>query len=175
MIGRCGIISGMRRPLFVRSITEDERKQLEAGLRSADAFVLRRCQILLASSRGQHPPAIAQVVGCDDETVRDVIRAFNERGLQALQRKSSRPHRTQATFSAEQTERLRELLHRSPREFDKPTSVWTLELAADVSFANGLTATRVSDETIRGDIGATGREMETGQALDHQPGPRIRA
>ena len=30
-----------------------------------------------------------------------------------------------------------------------PTSVWTLELAAQVSFAQGLTAERVSDETIR--------------------------
>jgi hypothetical protein len=72
----------MRRPLFVRTITEDEHKHLEAGLRSADISVLHRCQILLASSsRDQNAPTIAQVVGCDDETVRDVIRAFNERGL----------------------------------------------------------------------------------------------
>jgi protein-S-isoprenylcysteine O-methyltransferase Ste14 len=49
VIGRCGTISRMRRPLFVRTIGEDERKQLESGLRSTDAFVLRRCQILLAS------------------------------------------------------------------------------------------------------------------------------
>ena len=171
MIGRCGIISGMRRPLFVRSITEDERKQLEAGLRSADAFVLRRCQILLSSGRGQHPPAIAQVVGCDDETVRDVIRAFNERAQQALQRKSSRPHRTQATFSAEQAERLRELLHRSPREFAKPTSVWTLELAADVSFANGLTATRVSDETIRATLARLGVRWKRAKRWITSPDP----
>jgi hypothetical protein len=46
-------------------------------------------------------------------------------------------------------ERLREILHQSPRNFGKPTSVWTLELAAEVSFEQGLTASRVSDETIR--------------------------
>ena len=45
--------------------------------------------------------------------------------------------------------RLRDLLHRSPRDFGKPTSFWTLNLAADVAFAQGLTARRVSDETIR--------------------------
>jgi hypothetical protein len=33
--------------------------------------------------------------------------------------------------------------------FGKATSVWTLELAAEVSFAQGLTRQRVSDETIR--------------------------
>lgn len=139
----------MRKPIFVRSLSESEREQMEAGLRSNDAFVLRRCQIVLASARGQRAPAIAEMVGCDDETVRDVIRAFNERGLGVLQRGSTRPHRTQAAFSATQTDRLREILHQSPRNFGKPTSVWTLELAAEVSFEQGLTASRVSDETIR--------------------------
>ena len=72
-----------------------------------------------------------------------------ERGVAALQRRSTRPKHIQAAFSAQQAEQLRELLHRSPREFGKPTSLWTLELAAEVSFAQGLTQTRVSDETIR--------------------------
>ena len=139
----------MTKPLFVRSLTSWEREQLKTGLRSSDAFVLRRCQILLASARGERAPAIARSIGCDDETVRDVIRAFDERGLEALQRGSSRPHHIQAAFTAEQAERLREILHTSPWEFDKPTSVWTLELAADVSFDLGLTKTRVTDETIR--------------------------
>lgn len=139
----------MRKPIFVRSLSETEREQLEAGLRSNNAFVLRRCQIVLASARGQRAPAIAEMVGCDDETVRDVIRAFNKRGLGVLQRSSTRPHRTQAAFSAVQAERLGEILHQSPRNFDKPTSLWTLELAAEVSFEQGLTVSRVSDETIR--------------------------
>ena len=45
--------------------------------------------------------------------------------------------------------RLRDLLHRSPRDFGKPTSLWTLDLAAEVAFAEGLTARRVSGEAIR--------------------------
>lgn len=139
----------MRKPLYVRRLLDDEREKLEAGLRSKEAFVLRRCQIILASARGLRAAAIGELVGCDDETVRNVIKAFNERSLEALQRRSTRPHRTQAAFSTERAERLRELLHRSPRDFGKPTSMWTLELAAEVSFDEGLTARRVSDETIR--------------------------
>lgn len=140
---------GMTQPLFVRSIAEQERKALEKGLRSKEVFVVRRCQIILASGRGQRAPAIGQVVGCDDETVRQVIRAFNERGVEALQRRSTRPQHSPAAFGAQQAERLRDMLHHSPREFGKPTSLWTLQLAADVSFDQGLTAARVSDETVR--------------------------
>ena len=139
----------MRPPIFVRELTQDERKQLEAGLRSGSAFVLRRSQIVLSSSRGERAPAIAQALGCNDETVRDVIRAFNAHGLEALARRSSRPHEVHAAFSQGGAERLKGLLHESPRKCGKETSVWTLELAAEVSFEQGLTAYRVSDETVR--------------------------
>src|SRR5207247_369685 len=54
-----------------------------------------------------------------------------------------------AAFDAAGRERLREMLHRSPRLFGKPTGVWTLELAAEVAFETEITATRVSGETIR--------------------------
>jgi hypothetical protein len=49
----------MRPPIFVRPLSEVERSALEKGLRSADAFVLRRCQMLLASARGERAPRIA--------------------------------------------------------------------------------------------------------------------
>jgi len=163
------MIPGMGRPIFVRTITEEERKQLEAGLRSKDAFVLRRCQILLASARGERAPTIARAVGCDDETVRDVIRAFDREGLAALQMKSRRPHRIQAAFSPEQAERLRELLHASPRQFGKPTSVWTLELAAEVCFEQGVTAVRVSDETIRATLLRLGVKWKRAKEWVHSP------
>jgi transposase len=139
----------MRRPIFVRALTDTERAQVEAGLRSSDAFTLRRCQIVLASARGERAPAIAQHLGCDDQTVREAIRAFNARGTAALQRGSQRAKTSRAAFDPAGAARLRALLHQSPRAFGKPTSVWTLDLAAEVSFEQGLTRSRVSDETIR--------------------------
>ncbi|HZU68348.1 MAG TPA: hypothetical protein VFA09_13820 [Ktedonobacteraceae bacterium] len=63
----CGILRSMRPPIFVRSLSQDEREQIEAGLRSSDAFVLRRCQILLASARsneGQPMPPSATTCRC---------------------------------------------------------------------------------------------------------------
>lgn len=161
----------MPKPIFVRSITEGERERLKAGLRSSDGFELRRCQILLASERGEHAIAIAQSVGCSDETVREVIKAFNRRGLEALQPGSRRPHKTQAAFGAEQAERLKELLHQSPRTFGKPTSVWSCELAAEVSFDKGLTQERVSGETIRATLKRMGVKWSRAKHWITSPDP----
>jgi len=140
----------MRSPIYVRPFTDAEQQALEAGLRSADAFVLRRCQILLASARGQHARLIAEALGCDDQTVRNAIHAFNARGLAALTPGSSAPQqRPHAVFDPARREQLRALLPQSPRTFGKPTSVWTLDLAAAVAYAAGITPRQVSGETIR--------------------------
>lgn len=139
----------MRTPIFVRGLTDSEQNQLEAGLRSSDAFVLRRCQILLASARKERVPQIALTLGCDDQTVLNVIAAFQEEGLDCLKRKSSRPHNIHTKIAPGGQEQLRALVHQSPRQFGKPTSIWSLQLLAEVSFAQGITTEEVSDETIR--------------------------
>jgi transposase len=141
---------GMRRPIFVRPLSDAEHEALEDGLRSKDAFVLRRCQVLLQSARGENAYQIARSLGCDSQTARTAIKRFNEGGLQeALRKRSSRPKKTRAAFDEGGAERLREMLHRSPREFGKPTSLWTLALAAQASFEEGITEERISAETVR--------------------------
>ena len=143
------MLSVMQTPLFVRPLTDIERDALTAGLHSSSAFVLRRCQILLASARGEHVPAIARALGCNTQTVRNAIHAFNRSGLDVLSEGSSRPHRIATAFDPVAAERLRALLHQSPRTFDKPTSIWTLDLAAEVCAEEGITRERVTGETIR--------------------------
>jgi transposase len=139
----------MKPPVFVRDLSKKEPERLEAGLRSNDAFVMRRCQILLASARANSPPKIAENLGCASQTVRNAIRAFDERGLAALTPGSSRPKRVHAAFDEKSAEALREMLHRSPREFGRQSSLWTLEMAADVAFEEGLSKEHVSGETVR--------------------------
>ncbi len=142
-------VIAMKPPIFVHTLSKDERKGLQAGLRSKDTFTLRRSQMLLASSRGDEAQQIAENLGCGAQTVRDAIHDFNERSLDALIAKSSRPRRTHAAFDEQGAEAVREMLHRSPREFGRDTSLWTLEMAAQVAFEEGLTQRRVSGETIR--------------------------
>jgi transposase len=161
----------MKAPLFVRPLSEAERSDLLAGLRSADAFVLRRCQILLASARGEVASQIGRALGCSDQAVRNAIRAFNQQGRAALHRRSSRPTTIRPAFDAAGAERLRELLHRSPREFGKPTSVWTLPLVAAVSAAEGLTAGPVSGETVRATLARLGVRWQRAKQWLRSPDP----
>src|SRR3712207_6083045 len=53
-------------------------------------------------------------------------------------------------FDSQRAEALREMLNQSPRNFGKESSLWTLEMAAEVSFEEGLTEERVSAQTIPG-------------------------
>jgi hypothetical protein len=158
-------------PLYVRRLTDAEREALEAALRSPDAFVLRRAQILLASARGEPVGAIAVLVGFSGQAVRQVIHAFHREGLGVLQRRSSTPHTLTYSFDTAAAERLREMLHQSPRSYGKATSIWTLELAADVAFAQGLTAWRVSDETIRATLARMGVRWQRAKHWISSPDP----
>ena len=138
-----------KEPLFVRPLTAAEQAQLRAGLRAAQAFTLRRCQILLCSAAGQTPRQIARQLGCSDQTARHAIHAFNQHGGACLQEASSRPKTVAPLFDEARCERLKALLHTSPRAAGKARSTWTLALVAEVCFENKLTASLVSDETIR--------------------------
>jgi transposase len=161
----------MLTPLSVRPLTIAEHQQLSEGLRSPDAFVLRRCQIVLASARGERAPQIARSLGCSDQCVRNGIQAFNAHGLAVLVRRSTRPHTSLAAFSAERAEQLRALLHQSPRNFGLKTSLWTLELAATISFEQGLIDRRVSGETIRVTLARLGVKWKRAKHWITSPDP----
>lgn len=161
----------MKAPLFVRPLTDAERATLTAGLRSPDAFTLRRCQIVLASSRGEHASRIARSLGCSEQGTRNAIAAFNRAGLAALTRRSSRPRTTRPAFDATGVERLRALLHRSPRDFGKETSLWTLPLVAEVAVAEGLTVGPVTGETVRATLARLGVRWQRAKRWLVSPDP----
>jgi len=166
------ILHTMKRPIYVRPLSDAERKTLEAGLRSPDAFTLRRCQILLASADEQNAYQIARNLGSNPQTVRNAIHKFNEEGLEeALRRGSNRPHTVNRSFDEEGAEALREMLHRSPREFGKETSLWTMEIAALVSFEEGLTKERVSGETVRATLSRMGVRWQRAKRWITSPDP----
>jgi hypothetical protein len=71
---------------------------MQAGIRSKDLFVIRRSQVVLASERGQKAIDIAKTLGCDDQTVRNVIKGFNKDEITVLQEGSRRPHNCAGYF-----------------------------------------------------------------------------
>ena len=139
----------MKPPLFIRPLTDDERRQLEADRRTVDACRVRRAHIVLASAQKLSPKPIAQLVGCSVQTVRNVIHAFNTRGMAGLEKQSTRPKTVAPVLDAAHCDGLQHILHQSPRTYDKRTGVWTLALAAEVCYEQGVTERLLSDETIR--------------------------
>jgi len=165
------MIESMKTPLYIRPLTENERGHIQAGLRSKDAFVLRRSQVLLASARGQRAPAIADQVGCHRQTALNIIHGFNAAGLAVLQEGSSRPHRLRTTFPDEALEALQDLVHRRPRDFGLDTSVWTLPLVARMSFQQGLTPRLVSGESVRRALKRLGKSWKRAKHWITSPDP----
>src|SRR5512134_356716 len=129
----------MKLPMSIGPLSSPQRQRLEQGLRSRDALELRRCQILLASACGERPSQIAAHVGGTAQTVRNTLRAYRADGAACLRaRSSSRPTHSTPLLADAQGERLRALLHDSPRTFGKTTSRWTLALLAAVCLEPGL-------------------------------------
>ena len=63
----------MHPPLFVRELSGAERAQLEAGLRAASAFTVRRAQIVLLSAAERPPRSIAQGWCCAVHKERNLL------------------------------------------------------------------------------------------------------
>lgn len=158
--------------MFVRSLSNNEQNQLLAGLRSRKAFTVRRCQILLASSRGERVSKIANNLGCATQTVRNVIGDFNAGGLSSIEEKSRRPKTVRPVLDESKCGQLRALLHASPRAFGKPTSNWTLQSVAEVSFKQGLTDWQLSLETIRQAIKRMGVSWKRAKKWITSPDPQ---
>jgi transposase len=76
----------MAEPVRARRLSEDEGRRLQQIVRRGKhgSVRVRRALIIMASASGTPVAAIARLVAADEDTVRDVIHAFNDRGLSAL-------------------------------------------------------------------------------------------
>lgn len=145
---------------------------MQRGLHSADAFTLRRCQILRASAQGLRAAPIAAALGCSEQGVRNALHAFNRRGVAALTRGSSARHTQRRCFDDAALARLDLLLQRSPRDCGHEQSLWTLAALADVCATEGITAQRVSIETLRLALGRLGRSWQQAKQWVTSPDAR---
>jgi transposase len=157
---------------MVRELNPEELVTLKQGLRSSDAFTLRRCQILLASNQGQTSQQISAQLHCSDQCVREAIHAFHREGRACLKAKSHATYTNQSAIDAAGLARLRGLLHQSPRQFGQNTSLWTLKGLAQASLAQGITSREVSDETIRRALKRLGENWKRAKKWITSPDPR---
>jgi transposase len=76
----------MAEPVRSRRLTDQEGQRLLPIVRRGkhESVRVRRAMIIMASASGTLVPAIARLAAADEDTVRDVIHAFNAKGLAAL-------------------------------------------------------------------------------------------
>jgi transposase len=76
----------MAEPVRARRLTDQEGQRLQQIVRRGKhgSIRVRRAMIIMASASGTLVPAIARLVAADEDTVRDVIHLFNQKGLAAL-------------------------------------------------------------------------------------------
>ncbi|SCG77746.1 IS630 family transposase [Micromonospora inositola] len=76
----------MAEPVRVRRLSDQEGQQLLRITRrgTGSAIRLRRAIVVLASAGGNTVPAIARLVQADEDSVRQVIHRFNDRGMASL-------------------------------------------------------------------------------------------
>ena len=160
--------------LKVRELSQEELIALNSGLRSSDAFTVRRSQILLAIREEKTPRQIGAELRCSDQCVREAIHAFHNEGLSCLVAKSHATHKDQSAIDESGREKLKELLHHSPRHFGQATSLWTLEGLAEVSYAKGITDRQVSTETVRRSLKKLGENWKRMKKRISSPDPKYK-
>ena len=121
----------MAEPVRARRLTDQEGQRLLQIVRRGkhESVRVRRAMIIMASASGTLVPAIARLVAADEDTVRDVIRAFNAKGLAALdpQWAGGRPRR----ISDEDIEVIVAAATTRPEKLGQPFTRWSLRKLAD--------------------------------------------
>ncbi|MFC1997944.1 transposase [Chloroflexota bacterium] len=135
--------------IYARKPSKEERQKLESGLKSPVGATVRRSQIILMSAdERKTAQEIGERIGQSDQQVRNVLHAFNEAGISCLKLLSRARHDDQRAYDDDARERLRELIRQSPREHGYESSLWTLEMLAEVSHQKGWTAHQVHTDTV---------------------------
>jgi transposase len=120
----------MAEPVRARRLTDQEGQRLQQIVRRGKhgSIRVRRAMIIMASASGTPVPAIARLVAADEDTVRDVIHAFNQNGLAALDPRwaGGRPR----LISDEDIEFIVAAATTRPEKLGQPFTHWSLRKLA---------------------------------------------
>jgi transposase len=120
----------MAEPVRARRLSDQEGQRLQQIVRRGKhgSVRVRRAMIIMAPASGTLVPAIARLVAADEDTVRDVIHLFNQKGLAALapQWAGGRPR----LISDEAVEVIVTAARTRPEKLGQPFTRWSLRKLA---------------------------------------------
>ncbi len=154
----------MAEPVRARRLTDQEGQRLQQIVRRGKhgSVRVRRAMIIMASASGTLVPAIARLVAADEDTVRDVIHLFNQKGLAALDPRwaGGRPRR----ISDEAIEVIVAAARTRPEKLGQPFTRWSLRKLADY-------LARHPDRPVRIGWSGCGRSCTRAGSASSGPGP----
>ena len=158
--------------LYIRSIEESERVEIENGLRSKNGVWARHCQVLWHSSRGKKVSDIAEVLHWHPESVRVILRSFNRDGFDTVRpRKHPGPTPLVKLLPDETLDRLKDLAHQPPRNHGVDRAVWRSADLAEVAFEEGILSSKVHPLRLRRLFQSLGYSWKLVKAWQISPDP----
>jgi transposase len=141
----------MATPVRVRELSQAEDAVLLRIVRGdegrQESIRVRRAVMVRACAHGVKPPVIARLLDADPDTVRDVIHAFNDKGMDALDPHwaGGRPRRI-----TEQDEAfIVTVAQQRPRAVGRPFTHWSLRKLVDYLADNPVRVVDVHRERVR--------------------------
>jgi transposase len=148
----------MSEPVRARRLTQAEGQQLQQIVRRGKhaSTRVRRALIIMASASGTPVPAIARLVAADEDTVRDVVHAFNAHGLAALdpQWAGGRPR----LITDDDIALIVATAEQRPKALGMPFTRWSVR-----KLAGYLAGTYRRTEPGRGVVGDPARRIQVGR------------
>ena len=133
-----------------RKLSEQEAQRLQRIIRrgggSQSVVTWRRAMVVLASAQGQSVAVIANMVQTSEDRVREMIRNFNEVGMDSLH-----PHWSEgrpATFTPKVRARIIRIAVQRPEKFGLPFTTWSLAKLRDYLVRRRV-VTSISKERLR--------------------------
>jgi transposase len=158
--------------VFLRELDSDEAQRLVRIARtSRDRVRMRRAGMALASMQGRSVPEVALMFAAKEQTVRELIKAFNDRGFAALDPKARRGSMPRIGPSVR--EQICRTAKSDPARLGCPFTCWSLTKLRD--YLAEHTCIRVSHETIRQVLRKAGISFQNTKTWKHSNDPLFAA
>ena len=139
----------MAEPVKARRLTDYEGQKLQQIVRRGrhDSVRVRRALIIMASASGTSVKAICELVQAHEDTVRDVIHAFNDKGLAALDPRwaGGRPR----LLVIEEEDYLARTALTRPEKLGRPFTQWSLRKLVAYLADNRVRTVKIGRERLR--------------------------
>lgn len=154
--------------LFVRPVTEPEKKMLNTALASPSAFVRDRARVILSSLDGGQCKEISGRMGCDVRKVRNAVKAFNKKGLISLEKGKAKGAKPK--FTNEQRDRMLMIASTEPSKLDMHFTSWSLPKLKRYFIENEI-VNSISIESIRQLLKSEGIKLKKSKRRQYSNDP----